>query len=145
MPQHHCNTIRRLQRQLSLCRKDMPMTRRHQKTHTDEKLFECSECGKYFSRRGDLKLHKSAHAGERTCQPYISFHSQDRHERVLKNENGYQSSLAYLYIENDPSSANQMTLATLEKGMWSNESQQRQVNLTDTDININYIMFLAGL
>ncbi|VDM99505.1 unnamed protein product [Thelazia callipaeda] len=38
-----------------------------------------------------------------------------------------------------------MAQATLENEMWSEEAQQCQVNLTDTEININHIMFLAGL
>ncbi|XP_077109844.1 uncharacterized protein LOC143766222 isoform X1 [Ranitomeya variabilis] len=38
---------------------------KHQKIHTQENGFSCSNCGKYFSRKADLIRHERIHTGEK--------------------------------------------------------------------------------
>ncbi|XP_009955438.1 PREDICTED: zinc finger protein 665-like, partial [Leptosomus discolor] len=39
--------------------------KRHQRIHTAEELFTCRECGRRFTTRGHLTTHQSIHTGER--------------------------------------------------------------------------------
>ncbi|XP_075143824.1 uncharacterized protein LOC142218791 [Leptodactylus fuscus] len=44
---------------------DIPSALIHQRTHTREKIFSCSECEKYFKFKSELVNHQRTHTGEK--------------------------------------------------------------------------------
>ncbi|KAM4032495.1 uncharacterized protein ACNLHF_019715 [Anomaloglossus baeobatrachus] len=53
----------------------------YERTHTEEKLFSCSECGKHFNWKSNLEVHLKTHLGEKnfSCSECGRFFTRKSH------------------------------------------------------------------
>ncbi|KRX08907.1 hypothetical protein PPERSA_09011 [Pseudocohnilembus persalinus] len=70
---------------------------RHQLTHTDKKIFNCTECQKSFKRKDQLKAHMNQHSQQKTfvcpfqnCQQEFTFKGSLDHHTRTKHTDSYQ-------------------------------------------------------
>ena len=77
---------------------DNSQLKRHLKTHTGMKPYQCNHCDKAYTQSGDLKIHMRTHTGEKPyhcnqCDKTFTHMSVlTKHLRIHNGEKPYQSS-----------------------------------------------------
>uniref|UniRef100_A0A1I7VFC2 Zinc finger protein n=1 Tax=Loa loa TaxID=7209 RepID=A0A1I7VFC2_LOALO len=80
--------------QCNVCQKKVTNMAEHMRTHTGEKPYSCSKCGKSFARSYHVKTHMMTHTGEK---PYScpkcgkSFSQSCNMKRHMKTHTGEKS------------------------------------------------------